>query len=100
MPLFLSVQHRNLCSPTLHHLFVHLVRVVTRSLESDDLCHFVRALELVLLYFIARGGAPPHTPPALSAHLRAPVEAVGGSLVITLQVRPIYTLSSPYLAPA
>jgi hypothetical protein len=62
-----------------------LRNVVVRSLANEELCYFVRAIELVLLYFIAQSGAPPHVPDALSSRLELPLEICAASLVVTLK---------------
>lgn len=62
-----------------------LRNVVVRSLSNEELCYFVRAMELVLLYFIAQNDVPPHVPVALSSRLELPLEVCSASLTVTLK---------------
>ena len=71
---------------------VRLRNVVVRSLESEDLCHFVRSLECILLYYIAQQDIPPQGPMALYDKLESPLETTGGSLIVSLKDSSFYRL--------
>jgi hypothetical protein len=61
--------------------------VVVRSLQKEEFCLFVQALEAVLLFFLAQGEAPSsHLLPAeLAAYLEQPLSLSGSSLVVLLK---------------
>ena len=71
---------------------VRLRNVVVRSLESEDLCHFVRSLECILLYYIAQQNIPSQVPLALVDKLESPLETTGGSLIVSLKDSSFYRL--------
>jgi hypothetical protein len=61
--------------------------VVVRSLQKEELCYFVRAIEAVLLLYLAHGEAPAEAlvPKMLAMNLEQPIERSAASLVITLK---------------
>ena len=71
---------------------VRLRNIVIRSLENEDLCHFVRSLECILLYYIAQQNIPSQIPLALVDKLEGPLETTGGSLIVSLKDSSFYRL--------
>ena len=61
--------------------------IVVKSLQKEEFCFFVHALEAVLLLFLAENAAPlsPLIPQALTIHLEQPIESSDGSLIICLR---------------
>jgi hypothetical protein len=61
--------------------------IVVRSLQREEFCFYVRAVEAVLLYFLAKQEAPPHSqvPEAFGLFLEQHIEHLGLSLKIVLK---------------
>jgi hypothetical protein len=61
--------------------------VVVRTLEKDEFCLFVRALEAVIMYFLEENDAPQHSlvPPALARMLARPITMSSGSVTVALR---------------
>ena len=61
--------------------------IVVKSLQKEEFCYFVHALEAVLLLFLAEGTAPLSSliPDELAINLEQPIESADGSLIINLK---------------
>ena len=61
--------------------------IVVRSLQREEFCLFVQAVEAVLLFFLSQGGVPTShlLPEILAEHLESPLTLSGSSLVFYLK---------------
>ena len=61
--------------------------IVVRSLQREEFCLFVQAVEAVLLFFLSRGEVPTShlLPEVLAEHLESPLTLSGSSLVVYLK---------------